>query len=205
MNKSVRWIIVIALLLGIALLAGGKGAWADQSPVQSQSLSPKKDGPQTVADRKGDDDCDKGKGKGKDKCKGTVKPPPKKVVIPVTGEYSIGGFCTLSIVLNDPEVTLDGSIQTPLPGELPSDVQRVRQGCLLTYYSSGQRIDSLPPSSGTATICFAAVPGQQTTLYFYDLYSPNPTWVALTTTVKDGIACAAGNASGVYVATFQKH
>ena len=168
----------------------------------------------------GDDDCDnhrnkdknrcKDKDKDKDKCKknkkhcGSVKPPPQQILIPVTGEYSVGGFCTISIALNDPGIRLDAGLKTPLPRELPDKVQKVRQGCLLTYYNSDQRINELPADSGTTTICFAATPHKQMTVYFFNMYASNPKWVPLETTVEAGKACATGNASGVYVATFQK-
>jgi hypothetical protein len=190
--------IMFSLIVGIVFVARNQVAWANQS--SDLSLSAREDGQAAVADKK--DDC-KDKNKNKDKCKGTVKPPPKDLFIPVTGEYSVGGFCTLSIVLNDPAITLDATIKTPLPSDLPDKVHKVRQGCLLTYYSSDLRIDELSSNSGSATVCFAATPQQQTVVYFHNTYSSNPTWVALETTVQNGIACAAAPKSGVYVATFQ--
>jgi len=203
MNKYLRLILVLALASGIALLARGKVAWATPSGEASLSASAQED--QSPAAKK-DVDCDKPENKHKKECKGTVKPPhPGPVIIPVTGSYSVGGFCTLDIIFTDPTVSLNADIQTPLPGELPDDVQRVRQGCLLTYFDEDGQIDAIPPGGGSTTICFAAIPGSKpTTLYFYDLYAPEPAWVPLPTTVENGVACATGNASGVYVATFQK-
>jgi hypothetical protein len=115
----------------------------------------------------------------------------------------VGGFCTLSIVFNDPAITLDASLKTPLPHDLPDKVHKVRQGCLLSYYTARQPLAELPASSGSATICFAAAPGQKMVIYFYSLYAPKPSWVALKTHVQNGIACAAAPKSGVYAATFQ--
>ena len=203
MYKTIRVLIAISLVMGIVLLAHDRVAWANYSP--DQSLSAENHEMQSVAPAPGDKDCEKDKGKDKDKCKGTVKPPhPRDLIIPVTGDYSVGGFCTLTIELKDPEITLDASIETPLPGELPDDVQKIRQGCLLTYYRSNQRLNELPPDLGNTTICFAGIPSKQMLVYFYDIYSPNPGWVALETTDQDGIVCALGNGSGVYVATFQQ-
>ncbi len=220
MKTSFRIIILIAVLLGIAVLARNQVAWAANSSEQSvQSLSPQMD--KSVLQGKADycdmpwhkrtDECkDKNKDKDKDKCKkhpekcGTVKPPSRQILIPVTGEYSVGGFCTLSVTFNVPATQLDVSIRTPLSRELPDKVQKVRQGCLLTYYGDHQRIDGLPANAGNTTVCFAATPAKQMTLYFYNIYSISPEWVALETTTESGKACALGNASGVYVATFQQ-
>jgi hypothetical protein len=208
MNTFIRLMLVLALAAGLFLLARESAAWAEGSP--EQSLSAPEQGNQSFVDRK-DDDCNRGWGKDKEKdkhkCKdkGSVKPPPKHVVIPVTGRYSVGGFCTLDIELNDPAIILNASIETPLPREIPNDAQKVRQGCLLEYYSADQRIDGLPAGAGSATICFAAMPNKQMTLYFYNLYAPNPTWVPLETSTQAGLVCAPGNETGLYVATFLKH
>jgi hypothetical protein len=169
---------------------------ANQSP--GQSISARGEEQSVLAAKP---DC-KDKNKNKDKCQGTVKPPPKKLLIPLTGDYSIGGFCTLSITFSDPAYSMDASVKTPLPRELPADVHKVEQGCLLTYFSSAQRIAELAASAGSATICFAALPEKQMVLYFYNIDSATPEWIPLETTVANGTACAAASKSGVYVATF---
>jgi hypothetical protein len=197
-NKYIRLTIMIAVVLGIVFVAQNQVAWANQAP--APGLSVRADGPSVVSAAK--ENC-KDKNKNKDKCQGSVKPPPKSLLIPVTGEYSVGGFCTLSITFNDPAVTLDATLQTPLPRDLPDKVHKVSQGCLLTYYSSQQRIDEVSASAGSAKICFAAIPQQISVVYFYNLYAANAAWVPLETTVENGIACAAGPKSGVYVATFE--
>ena len=219
MKSIFRVILIIVVLFGIIGLARNQVAWAatssetaDQSTLGQvdESVSPDKDDDCDEPENKDRPRC-KDKDKDKDKCKknpkhcGSVKPPPRRIHIAQTGDYSVGGFCTLSTVLNDPEVSLDASIVSPLPRELPDDVQKVRQGCLLEYYSSDERIDEMPTASGNTIICFAATPGKQITIYFDNKYSADPEWVALETTTDAGKACAAANASGVYVATFDKH
>ena len=201
MYKFIRMLVAIFLVMGIVLLARARVAWANHSV--APSLSAENHEMQSLVPAPGVD-CDKDKDKDKDKCKGTVKPPSRDIIIPVTGSYSVGGFCTLSVEFSDPEITLDASIEDPLPGELPADVQKIRQGCLLTFYRSNQRLNELPPDLGNTTICFAGIPSKQMLVYFYDIYSPNPGWVALETTDQDGIVCALGNGSGVYVATFKQ-
>ena len=197
-NKYLRLIIMISLVLGIILVAQSNVAWANQAT--GPSLSARSHPEQSILPAK--DDCQQGNNKNKDKCKGTVKPPPKDIIIPVTGEYSVGGFCTLSVNLSDPKINLDASVVTPLQHELPDQVHKVRQGCLLTYYNASERIDALAPASGTTTICFAATPQKQMTIYFYNLFATDPVWAPLETTVENGVACAEANKSGIYVATF---
>jgi hypothetical protein len=214
MKRVLRVIIMIVVLLGMVGLAQNQLAWAATSP-QGTNQSALSQVEKSILPSR--DDCDKDKNsdkckdkdKDKDKCKkhkedcGTVKPPPHQILIPVTGEYSVGGFCTISTEFNDPTILLDASIETPLPRDLPEKVHKVRQGCHLIYYASGTRIDELSSDSGTTTICFAATPQKQMTIYFNNIYAPNPTWAPLETTVQNGTACATGNTSGVYVATFQ--
>lgn len=198
-NIRIRLGIAIILFLSIVFLAyqGAAGASRSTDP----SLSTKEEPRQSPAAAK-DDDCDKDK-KGKDRCGGTVKPPKGSVLIPVTGEYSIGGFCTLSVELNDSDIQLDARLITPLPGELPDTVQKIRQGCLLTYSRSNEVLFELPPESGNTTICFAALPNKQMTVYFHNTYSPDSEWAPLeTTALAGGIVCAPANASGTYIATF---
>ena len=217
MAKYLRVFIMISVLLVTVGLAQNRIAWAADTS-DGTYLTASQQG-EEVASQDRDDYCDKeanqnkerckDKDKDKDKCRknkkhcGTVKPPPTKVIIPVTGQYSVGGLCTISVEFNAPSFLLDASLQIPLPGELPADLQKVSQGCLLTYYSGSERVDALPSDAGTATICFAAPPGRTMTLFFYNNYSPNPGWEALETTVEAGRACAIGNESGIYMATSQ--
>jgi hypothetical protein len=199
-------------------LAQNRVAWAaDTSDVTDLSAS--QQAAEVVSQDK-DDYCDKDANKNKERCKdkdkdrdkckknkkncGTVKPPPTKVIIPVTGVYSVGGLCTISVEFNAPLFLLDASLRTPLPGELPENLQKVSQGCLLTYYSGSERIDALPSDAGTAIVCFAAPPKRNMTLYFYNNYSAAPGWEALETTVEAGRACAPGNESGIYMVSYPR-
>jgi len=202
MNKYTRVILFLVLLAGVTALAWNQVAWA--TPSADQSLSASQDeAPSVALPKKGDDPCILPNGKVKNKCKGTVKPPPSDVVVEASGHYSVGGFCPLDIELLDPQTSLHARLETPLPKNLPDGVHKVRQGCRLTYYSDGERVDTLSPAAGSAMICFAGIGKKEMTLHFYDIYSAAPVWVALETTNEDGIACAPGIGSGVYVATFQ--
>jgi hypothetical protein len=189
MLRSIRWGFAIILVWSILFLVRQGTAGAAQPHGQSDTV--RGEPRQSAAAANAND-------------KGTVKPPPGNIIIRETGEYSVGGFCVLSVVLEDPAILLDARRITPLPAGLPDTVQKVRQGCLLTYFRSGERILALPPESGSATICFAALPKKQMAVYFHNTYDPDPEWVPLETTVESGTVCAPANASGTYVATFLK-
>ena len=198
MHQRFQFAAAIILLLSILFLARNQVAEAVSEP--SPSISAREQGNDSVLLAPPEECKDK---KNKDKCKGTIKPPPFNIIIPVTGSYSVGGFCTLSVTLNNEDIDLSATLQTPLPGDLPENVHKVAQGCLLTYNQSGQLLNELPSEAGSTTICFAAGPNQEMTVYFYNIYSDSPTWTALeTTNLENGIICAPANSSGVYIATF---
>lgn len=189
MHRSLRWGIALILMSCITFLMRQQPADAAQ-PIDQSRFARQAPGQAQPAAQVNN--------------QGTVKPPPGTVLIPVTGQYSVGGFCALNVALDDPAIRLDARRITPLPPGLPDDVQNVRQGCLLTYYRSGERILALPPGSGSTRICFAALPPKEMAVYFHNTFDTDPEWVALETTVEAGIACADANASGTYIATFLK-
>ena len=191
MNQRGRFLIVIALLIGSLALAHNQVAWASKSSdqgllVENNELQP------AFADH--DNDYNHG----------SVKPPPKEIVITKSGTYSVGGFCTITITLTSPDVKAFVRVERLVPLRFPNSFQRIRQGCHVAYYKSGKRINELTPELGSSTICFAATPKKEMKLHFYNIYTHKPSWSALATTVNDGIACAAGNRSGTYVSTYKK-
>jgi hypothetical protein len=216
MTKYFRLFIAILMILGLLALAKGGVAWAAKSSGKSDQPAPQSIGQPDQSDKdpcnKNPDsqDCkDKEKDKDKDKCNpkkedcGSVKPPPKEIVITVNGEYSVGGFCTLTVEYLVDDHRLNAGVVTPLPRPLPDGVHKVELGCLLSYYKSEAPIDEMLPEAGKTTICFANSPQKDMQIYFYDANSANPEWTPLETTVTDGIACAVANKSGVYVPTFE--
>jgi hypothetical protein len=198
MKQKIRFVVLAILLLSILFLAQDKAAWANQPSIQpsvQEVLAPDKEPQSDIADYNVDLVGDPG----------TVKPPPKEILITKSGTYSVGGFCTIEIILTNPNVKAYVRVEGLVPFKFPDDYQRIRQGCHVVYYSNDKRINELTTDMGSATICFAAIPKKEMKLYFYDVYSNQPTWSPLTTTVEDGIACAVGNQTGTYVGTFKKH
>lgn len=229
MGKHFRIVIAFIVILSLVLLARNKAAGASDPALGadpssagqaelSAFLATPKDCPKGLDNdfgKRSTDKCndrdsnndledDNGEADDEDDDNGTVKPPSQSLLIPVTGDYSVGGFCTLSVELKDTDIQLDATLEAPLPGELPEGVGQVREGCLLTYYRSDRLILGLPQDSGNTTICYAAIPSQETVVYFYDLYAAAPAWAPLATAVEGGTACAPANASGVYIASYQQ-
>lgn len=188
MNKYIRVLVVIFLILGVILLAKNNAAWA--SPASDVEPSSRAEDQSSVSADKSDP--------------GSVKPPPRFVFITESGTYSIGGFCTYTVEFLEPGVSVRVALERPLPRPLPDGVHKVRQGCRVTYYLHGQRIDEFTPELGSSQICFAVTPQKDNKVYFYTVYSSAPVWGPTSeTNVETGSACSAAGPSAVYVGTFQ--
>lgn len=190
MNKAGRFTIALLLLLGILILAQGRVAWADHLFEQDFLAQTNEVQSEAVAQ----DELER---------RGTVNPPPPDISITESGRNSVGGFCTLTLTFYVDGVRAKAYVERPLLAALPTGLHAVQQGCRVTFYASDLRMDELPAEMGSATICFAATPEKQMVLYFYNVYAEPATWTAANTTVENGIACAEGNRSGTYVATFK--
>jgi hypothetical protein len=124
------------------------------------------------------------------------------------GIYGAGGICELKTEYYIPglsnelhvEEDVEISAQVPFPDNagllyLP--------GCHVFHYKTDKLVDEVTSDEGRWEICFAAVPGKETTIYFY--YSQNDAnrvtsvWTPLETRVEGGTACAPQtNFTGVY-------
>jgi hypothetical protein len=61
----------------------------------------------------------------------------------------------------------------------------------LQIFYRNQFKNELPVEDGTVKVCYAVPPGKQAKIYFLDFYGKHkgkPTWVALDTTVENGMA-----------------
>jgi hypothetical protein len=129
---------------------------------------------------------------------GTVRPPAASVVIPVTGRYSIGGICTILVeyyaagLSNEVHVeeNMEISYNVPFP-----DNQGILYlpGCHVFHYKQGDLVDDVTTDDGRWTICFAAIPERETTIFYYFADDEGPVtseWTPLETTVENGMACA---------------
>ena len=187
MNNKARLTVALMLFIGILALALNRAAWAGPSSDKSAASAPLAGNPAPAA---------------AEAQKGTVKPPPSTVIITESGTYSVGGFCTVIIEFKVEDLKAVVYVERPLPRPLPDGVHKVAQGCRVTYYKSDVFMEQMTAEQGTATICFAAIPQKQTSLYFHNTYAAAPVWSPLTTTVGVGGACGDASRSGTYVATF---
>ncbi len=191
MNQKIRYGIVLILLAGILLLARNSVAGASVSWNQDEKVLQKESHVENAVQAAKP---------------GSVKPPPGELVITQSGTYSIGGFCNYTVEFIATDISVRVSLERPLPRPLPDKVHAVRQGCRVTYYQrpAGTRIDEFTPQMGTSRICFAAIPNENTKIYFFNVYADEPVWGPTgQTTVADGVACSDAGKSGVYVGTFE--
>ncbi len=186
-----RLFIVLILVAGIALLAGGKGAWAgpnvDTDPVYQKDVSngPALDKPDP----------------------GSVKPPPAEVTICEEGVKSVGGVSTLEVSNLADGYCIVASLRNHefAVGHIPDGAgSALAHITLLRVFYHGKLVSELPVEDGQAKICYAMPPGKTGQIYSFDFYGPrfgrpgSRDWVSLDTTVTDGIACAAAQSTGAY-------
>jgi hypothetical protein len=130
------------------------------------------------------------------------------VKITKSGRYGAGGICEMIVEYYVPnlsdelhvEENVEISANVPFPDNqgllyLP--------GCHVFHYKTGALVDEVTSDEGKWEICFAAIPGKQTTIYFYysdsDLERVTSVWSPLETKVDGGSACASlVNFTGVY-------
>lgn len=142
---------------------------------------------------------------------GSVQPPPYPNVITQSGAYAMGGICTLDIFykvenLSDnlwQEFPVEDNVIITFP---ENGDQLFFPGCHVLHYELSEGQVHMGAEKGTWTICFAAAPDKQMTIYFYESLihvdeheNMTPPWTALPTTTENGLACAPAEYTGVYV------
>ena len=200
MKKITRWIIAVALVLAVVVIAGNNIAWADtvdqgfSGLVQGQGDA----APLSVTGIK----------------KGTVVPPgPYDECLTPEGVYSLYGIALLGLPEEPEEETED--FDSPWycveavtwnrrfpPGRLPDEVDKLLTNLLvLRVYIYGEIVDDAPhdvPANwhllddvdkaeiegdeGEISLCFPKLPdSNDEQIYFFDFFGPrfsrpNPTW-----------------------------
>jgi hypothetical protein len=191
MKLIIRLFIVLVLVFGIAVLAGGNVAWAGQKagndPVPQNVVSngPALDKPEP----------------------GSVKPPPAEVTICKDGAYSVGGVSTLEVTDLADGYCIVASLRNHAfaVGHIPDGAgSALAHLTLVRVYYHGKLVSELPVGDGQSKLCYAMPPGRTGQIYFYDFYGPqlkrpgSRDWAPLDTTVTDGIACTAAQSTGAY-------
>ncbi len=195
-TKFLRAVLAVVVVLGIALMAKGQVAWADQSETTDSvvalgqgdfSVLPAEPGP------------------------GSVKPPPEVFYACENGIYSVGGVATIEIKDLKPGYCIEAVLWNPrfqihrLPDGVGSPLARM---LFLRVYLNGRLVYDVPPGDGTVETCYALPPDKEAQFYFYDFYGKRfnkrtelpRTWDTLDTRVDTDkkTACAFTQVSGVY-------
>jgi len=193
MNKYIRMLFVLTLMLGIILLAKGKVVWAGQTREANQpilELDQELSAPVAKPDP------------------GSVKPPPAEITVCKEGTHSIGGVVILKVIRLKPDYCLEAFLWNHAfaIGRIPDGAGKVLADVtFLKVNYKGKFIYEVPPEDGDIEICYAVPPGTQAQIYFFDFYGPRfgkrtgqPSWEPLETTVTNGVACAKAQTSGAY-------
>ena len=133
------------------------------------------------------------------------------MVITSSGTYSAGGICTIIVEYKKTNITDVVHVQDPIqrdPGDWDTYVPfpdpgalLYQPGCHVLHYENGELVEwEQGEPEGSWTICFAARPDKEMTIYYYlaNLENFNSPWQPLETTVKDGKACAPAQFTGMY-------
>jgi len=195
-NKFVRGIIAVIVVIGIALLAKGQVAWADQENGLDPVIAAGNVEPAVLQAKPGP---------------GSVKPPPSKAYICENGTHSVGGVVILEITDLKPGYCVEAVLWNPrfqfkrYPDGAGSALAHL---LFLRIYYHGKLTYEVPMEDGTIEACYAIPPDKQGQFYFYDFYGmrfhkrtePPKSWEPLETRVDDSnkTACAFTQTSGVY-------
>ena len=192
MSKLIRAMIALSMISGILLLAHKQVAWAQPATEVNQS-----DQVQEIAS------APLNHGGGGDG-PGSVKPPPRRQFRCKDGVYSVGGVATLNIENLARGYCLQAFLwkrRWP-PVRVPAGTGGfLADITFLQIFYRNRFQNELPVTNGTLEVCYAVPPGKQAKIYFLDFYGRRrgrPTWVALDTTVENGMACAPAQSSGGY-------
>lgn len=195
-NKYLRVMIAVIAVVGIALLANGQTAWADQDNSLDPLVAREAVEPAVLQDKPGP---------------GSVKPPPRKFYTCENGSYSVGGVVAMEIKDLKPGYCIEAVLWNPRfqIRRLPDDAGSALAHMLfLRIYYQGRLTYEIPVGDGTVDACYAIPPEKQGQFYFYDFYGmrfqkiskPPTTWEQLETRVdtENKTACAFTQVSGVY-------
>ena len=143
---------------------------------------------------------------------GSITPPSKSITITRSGGYSVGGICTLIVEYKKNTIQDQVHVQDPIkedPGDWDTNIPfptenglLYQPGCHVLHYEDGEivRWEQSTDDDGSWTICFAARPDKEMTIYYYlaDLEDHASQWIALESTTENGRVCAPAQFTGMY-------
>ena len=143
---------------------------------------------------------------------GSIQPPTDSQTVNASGSYSIGGVCNLIVEYKKDTITDSVHVQDPI-GQDPVDWDTNMSfpvengllylpGCHVIHYEDGEivRWEQTTEDDGQWTICFAALPDKEMSVYYFlgDLEKPASDWIQLESTVENGKVCAPAQYTGMY-------
>jgi hypothetical protein len=130
--------------------------------------------------------------------------PLSEITVTASGSYTIGGLCEFNVVYTGSEASAKVAVDVPaqVSRKVPFsyDDQLYLAGCHVVHSVTNVVTREMSPTYGSWEVCFGDRPDEQLTIYYY-LDNPetgSAVWQSLTTTVKDGFACAPAIYTGVY-------
>jgi hypothetical protein len=139
---------------------------------------------------------------------GANSPLPTRIDISGSGNYNVGGVCTLTIefkstsplqVKADAEIPILESMKVPFGGE----GELFRPGCHVAHVKDGKVIQELASVDGTSKVCFGANPEMKMKIYYYmdKPFTTNQAFIELGATLEDNgrLICASAPYTGVYM------
>ncbi|MBM3124029.1 MAG: hypothetical protein FJZ87_03035 [Chloroflexi bacterium] len=130
--------------------------------------------------------------------------PNSEIIITETGEYTVGGLCTLEAIykqqglMDKAAVDVPAEISEQVPFAYEGDLYLA--GCHIRHYKQEQLIREANTSDGSWEVCFGDRPDEELTIYYYpdEIFTDEPVWQPLPTVEQDGFVCAPAVYSGVY-------
>jgi len=190
-KKYLRVMIVIAALIGIAVLAKNQVAWAGPAAQARQVNDLGQAQPSSSLDSSNP---------------GSVQAPPSSHKGCKNDNFSVGGAITFEIKDLKPGYCVETDLWDTTFGVIPEDIGKVLgyKGVIRIYFH-GELVYELPAADGSVQACYAIPPEKQAQVYFYDFFgqrfekrTDSPSWETIDTTVDQNIACAFTQKSGVY-------
>ena len=139
---------------------------------------------------------------------GANSPLPTHIVISGSGNYNVGGVCTLTIefkstspmqVKADAEIPIPESMKVPFGGE----GELFRPGCHVAHVKEDKVIQELANADGTSKVCFGANPEMKMKIYYYldKPFTTSPVFIEIASALEDNgrLICASAPYTGVYM------
>jgi hypothetical protein len=143
---------------------------------------------------------------------GSIVAPPTNITITASGTYSVGGICTIIVEYRAPDLTDNVHVQDPIdedPGDWDTNVPFPdpdwvlnQPGCHVLHARNDEIVKWVQDETqGKWEICFAAIPGKQNKIYYYeaDLLNFNSPWVPIEESyTENGKVCAPAQHTAMY-------